>query len=257
MGAHTFENTVMNPDAKAAFDYAHSEAKYQNGHGGYSGTIAEKPGYRILSRTPLAGDELADFIEKRTGDNDKWGPAFAVPLAKVTKGKTTTKTVTVRAKSKEEARELAATKIRKSRKGDVRVGITGAKRAGSTHSNKVRRKKHGGKPKIKWSWSLDGDLYDTAIEAAKAAEAYLTELVKRADREKWGYLGTESYTVFPVAVLVGNDGTVTKNSKRPVAYTVTIGRNDKTATWEVTAEVQSIKVERTIAGWVFFGYASS
>ncbi len=256
MGAFSFENTVMNPDVRKAFDHAHSEAQYQRGHGGYSGTIAEKPGYHILSRTPLAGDELADFIQKRTGDNDKWGPAFAVPLANVTKGKTTTKTVTVRAKSESEAREAAAAKIRKSRKGDVRVGITKITRTGSSHSNKMRRKKHGGKVKVQWAWSDRQPLHDTPLDAAKAAEEYLATSARNLDAKGIEVHYTE-YRVFPVVTLVGNDGTTRSYNKEPVAYTVTIGRNDKTATWEVTAEVQPIKVERTIAGWVFFGYASS
>lgn len=251
MGACSFENTVMNPDVRKAFNHAHDQAQYERGHGGYSGTIAEKDGYRVLSRTPMAGAELADFIDSRLEENDKWGPAFAVPLAKVTKGKTTTKTVTVRAKTESEARQLAAAKIKKSRKGDVRVGIKGIERKGSDspHTLKVRKQRLLKQtPKVRYK--SGPQRFKTLPEAMKHAEDRARRAIERGETRF-----NNKFDVVPMLVAVV-DGKEQELGHVSSAGRVTIGRNDRTVAWEVTAEVQSVKVEKTIAGWVFFGYAS-
>ena len=49
MGGTTFTQTVVAPDAATAFSRASEEAAWEYGHGGYTGTIAEKPGYRMLA----------------------------------------------------------------------------------------------------------------------------------------------------------------------------------------------------------------
>lgn len=254
MGANSFVNQVAIPDVREAFRRAVEGARWESGNGGYSGTIAEKGSYRILSREPLSGGELREFIDRRIDDNDKWGPAFAVPFSRVTEGKATTKTVTVRAKNEREARSLAAAKVRKRRKGSVAVRIKSVKCSGSPHSNKVRRKKHGGRAKVKWAWNVGAvernDLYDTALDAAKAAEAHLTRMVAESEsRGESSIFGGQDFTVFPVAVLEGGKGRA--------AYTVSIERNNKTVSWEVSVTVTPTKVEPGVAGWVFFGFASS
>jgi len=50
--------------------------QYMNGHGGYSGTFAEKPQLRIIRGmyNPTTEDEA---YEHCSNENDKWGPAFA------------------------------------------------------------------------------------------------------------------------------------------------------------------------------------
>jgi hypothetical protein len=45
MGATTFYAVGKGKNASEAFDNAYQEAKYEYGHGGYSGTVAEKPGF--------------------------------------------------------------------------------------------------------------------------------------------------------------------------------------------------------------------
>ena len=47
MGATTFQTKATGKDANEAFHNAVEEAYYWNGHGGYSGTIAEKSGYDL------------------------------------------------------------------------------------------------------------------------------------------------------------------------------------------------------------------
>ena len=82
MGASEFDVTVSATTAEKAFSAAVEEARYESGHAGYTGTIAEKHSFKILSngcRNPL------DFIEKVVEDEshgygDKYGPALCVCL---------------------------------------------------------------------------------------------------------------------------------------------------------------------------------
>jgi hypothetical protein len=49
MGASTFITTAKGTTAQEAFDAAREEARYEHGHGGYTGTIAEKRTY-VMTR---------------------------------------------------------------------------------------------------------------------------------------------------------------------------------------------------------------
>ena len=53
MGAQDFTATAKGKTAKEAFSVAVEDAAYENGHGGYTGTIAEKRSFKI--ETPPAG----------------------------------------------------------------------------------------------------------------------------------------------------------------------------------------------------------
>jgi len=99
MGATTFYNSVRKIEGQTAgqaFDNEREEAQYENGHGGYTGTIAEKDGI-TMSRKPDDIDvddwinELDDFDEddrdnehyyelKRDFNtyDDKWGDALCI-----------------------------------------------------------------------------------------------------------------------------------------------------------------------------------
>lgn len=97
MGATTFFNTADKSHYKSANDAFYSakeNAQYEHGHGGYSGTIAEKDGFRIVN--PPTGMSVRDFIraiEDYDGESsdvnptvreawkiydDKWGPALCI-----------------------------------------------------------------------------------------------------------------------------------------------------------------------------------
>jgi len=45
MGAEVFYNKVKGTNAKECFKDEHKQACYDHGHGGYSGSLAEKGGY--------------------------------------------------------------------------------------------------------------------------------------------------------------------------------------------------------------------
>lgn len=109
MGAEYFTHTAKGASASAAFDQAVTDAHYDYGHAGYTGTIAEKDGFVLYEPLPgityaelahvadLATDasygvnteaaraEVLRMFGPRQGDDlinradgDKWGPACAV-----------------------------------------------------------------------------------------------------------------------------------------------------------------------------------
>ena len=83
MGAQVFTTTAKGSDARNAFIGAVREAQYECGHGGYTGTIAEKDGFTVI---PLKeGHEPYEYAYELSDDcdprvNDKWGPAGCFEL---------------------------------------------------------------------------------------------------------------------------------------------------------------------------------
>jgi len=91
MGACDFYVVAKGATADKAFASAVSDAKYESGHGGYTGTIAEKHSFVMI---PFA-DSAPDPATNRSlamayagamvseGDprvDDKWGPAGCISL---------------------------------------------------------------------------------------------------------------------------------------------------------------------------------
>jgi hypothetical protein len=83
MGADSFTYKIKGKNAKTAFMNAVAEARYDHGHSGYTGTIAEKNDYVMIplpeGKDPLKyAYELIDDADKRI--DDKWGPAGCFDL---------------------------------------------------------------------------------------------------------------------------------------------------------------------------------
>jgi hypothetical protein len=81
MGAEQFVNYSLGKNAKDAFKSAKEVAQYERGHGGYSGTIAEKDSFKMV--TPNAGESPSECVHRCSDDpnhfsDDKWGPAGCV-----------------------------------------------------------------------------------------------------------------------------------------------------------------------------------
>ena len=98
MGASAFSNyAALDEDRKTVtqvFRKALEEACYQHGHGGYSGTLAEKSSVSLRQEKAMTNTEAQDFVYGASdassddnsdgGDieqNDKWDDnAYAVPI---------------------------------------------------------------------------------------------------------------------------------------------------------------------------------
>lgn len=84
MGASEFIIYATGSSAKRAFASATEDARWEDGHGGYTGTIAEKNDFVMCSSETFSSREDAyQFANKllEEGDSridDKWGPAGCV-----------------------------------------------------------------------------------------------------------------------------------------------------------------------------------
>jgi hypothetical protein len=81
MGGCTFWNRATGKTAAEAFASVTEAARYEHGHGGYSGTIAEKHDFVMLA-VPKGTDPIAYSKTDEALDqvDDKWGPAGCVAL---------------------------------------------------------------------------------------------------------------------------------------------------------------------------------
>lgn len=104
MGAEQFNHIAKGESMTQAFNNAREEAFYWEGHGGYTGSIAEKHGFiRVDLPEGTTVDELIEliesssYIEKASEElitalgqtkalnvvetyNDKWGPAIGIEI---------------------------------------------------------------------------------------------------------------------------------------------------------------------------------
>lgn len=86
MGAVPFFNDSSGPTLKEAFSNSVQQAQHMHGHGGYSGTIAEKSSVTEIPRAEVPDSmnpidyarQLIDEDDSRV--SDKWGPAGAIKL---------------------------------------------------------------------------------------------------------------------------------------------------------------------------------
>jgi hypothetical protein len=82
MGANTFVQSARGKTAKDAFVNAVQDACYEYGHGGYTGTLAEKHSYVMIGKVAdedaahTLAYELIDASDHRI--DDKWGPAGCI-----------------------------------------------------------------------------------------------------------------------------------------------------------------------------------
>lgn len=90
MGAETFTNLIAGTDVQDAFVRGTEEAAHEHGHGGYTGSLAEKGEYTIITHTPLVEVEAYALASRLIDANDpriddKWGPAGAIPVVSDTR----------------------------------------------------------------------------------------------------------------------------------------------------------------------------
>jgi hypothetical protein len=84
MGAQQFYTWGRGKTAKDAFNQAVSDARYEHGHGGYTGTIAEKFEF-VMIKVP-EGTDPHEYAEKLVESDDsriadKWGPAGCIKVS--------------------------------------------------------------------------------------------------------------------------------------------------------------------------------
>lgn len=86
MGAQEFSNLVPGDTVREAFSKGVDQAAWEHGHGGYTGSLAEKHSYVVINPGKVYSKEdafeLSDKLLEDDDDrvNDKWGPAGALEV---------------------------------------------------------------------------------------------------------------------------------------------------------------------------------
>lgn len=85
MGAYEFYTSASGETAEDAFAEAVSNAQNYYGSGGYTGTIAEKTEFVMVSQIPMTVSDGQAMARKLIDESDpriidKWGPAGCIPL---------------------------------------------------------------------------------------------------------------------------------------------------------------------------------
>lgn len=114
-GGDSFYQMGTGADVAKAFRHAVTEARYEYGSRRYTGSLAEKQEYTIRSRDPRTKAEAYKFAQDDIERNNKWGPAFAIPVTEEKVLQTEKVTVTVEARNEADAL----------RQGRLRIKATG------------------------------------------------------------------------------------------------------------------------------------
>jgi hypothetical protein len=81
MGASAFKTIANGKTAADAFGTARSDALYMEGHGGYTGTIAEKSGFTMRrSGIAMTRPQALAFAEDDIQSNEKQADAYCVAI---------------------------------------------------------------------------------------------------------------------------------------------------------------------------------
>lgn len=83
MGAAQFTTIAVGKDAKEAFASATSDARYMSGHGGYTGTIAEKSDFCLFTLRDDIGvrvSQIANWALDYRGSDDSMRPEVPAAL---------------------------------------------------------------------------------------------------------------------------------------------------------------------------------
>ncbi|WP_030571010.1 hypothetical protein [Streptomyces aureocirculatus] len=85
MGAIDFYTPATGPDLTTAFNAARSHHRWEYGHSGFTGTVAEKDTVVLIDEPRRSEQEATARAEQLVHADDpriscKWGPAGALPI---------------------------------------------------------------------------------------------------------------------------------------------------------------------------------
>ena len=78
MGATDFSAKASGTTARKAFKQARDDAAFEHGHGGYTGTIAEKHNFEMIAA--LEGETIRETVDRLIESHDKFAPAFCLDM---------------------------------------------------------------------------------------------------------------------------------------------------------------------------------
>lgn len=241
-GAEEFEVYVRGTNADRAFSEAQDDGQAESGSRGYSGTIAEKPGYRFLQDEPVTQDQARDLIDDAPSD-DKWGDAWALKIGEEKVVATKDATIKVKARNAHAAqkavKELVKSKT-KVRRGAKLVVLTGWR------SDPVRP---GGMPELVKAKGTQAGFVVAETEQRYPTLHTDTHALKRSKKEAVAQL-----KAILKKARKGAKFSIWKIQEQDT-FTVTAD-SSKLPSWEIPVIIKQVQVGKPI-GFIFWGSASS
>lgn len=250
-GGTDFIDFIKEPNPDKAFRTLVQKSRFESGHGGYTGTIAEKSDFVIKDRSGLTKDEADDYAYRLVDKNDKWGPAWAVAVVESKDLGIKDVTGTVKAKNPGDARDLATQEIKTKAKlkDEMSLSIKRLDVALTKDGGKVPVTKIDPSSVVPESWGIrtvypSREVHDTIVYSQhfSSKEQALAEIQNRLSKP---------------------DARSRAEGTKIVIYKVTpisgiqVGLAAKLPTWEYKAQVSISQKGKNIIGWVFFGMAST
>ena len=264
MGAEYFVTSAAGASLEDAFSDAVHAARHEYGHGGYTGTLAEKGSFIVIDRTLRSLSDACAYAESLYDDPrlDKWGAAGAIPYLKdQAPASTRTVRVTVTVPGPELTEQAiwdAVTAKAPGRKGETITTV----RIHQPWNNddlppiepkwRTTAQRTKGEAVTRYYWSdsrgtplAGGEGYASLADARKALVDHVAQVTDRSLM-----LPLRSVTYGIVAVTRRDDGADLTQVSRELVSTKVTAEVTYTTPAPVPAHSQP-------DGWVLFGWASS
>lgn len=242
-GGTGFENFGKGTDPAKIFRELQDDARYERGSGGYSGTISEKYGFELRSKTPMSMRSAREFASKDRDENDKGGPAFAVPVAESKVKSEKEVVLKVTAKDQYAANEAAKQQIQ-AKAPQAEVSFTS-----------TTKLKEGALPTLSAEAPPGVKMYEVTYPDGKALahEPVVSSSKKEAiDAFKKMIINAPYWA----ERIVKPGAKFLLLEKRPLKTISVVEVSTKLPMWEVKAKVSVVETG-PIIGYLFYGWASS
>lgn len=253
MGSTTFSEYVEGTNARMAFDEGVLRAATEHGHGGYTGSMAEKgsDGFNVLHAVPVslaAARAMADdFLEKEDERvNSKWGPAGAIAVGP-SESRSTDLVIQapflIDYSTVERWRPLVDAKA-KLKAGEEITGCRVAEIDLDGVKFKISHRATEGKAVTRYIFG--GQRWEHGLPSQAAARAAAAEALANLQRGFFGG-GITNATLEVTAVTRREDGSALVVAERVITQTKA----------RITVEISTVpKSTDKVTGWLFFGWAS-
>jgi len=234
MGAHTFQATSKESDARAAYEKLVDDAFITNGNDAYNGTISTTRGFRVVTGKPVSPAAAEMLAATRISGLSKWGTCEAVAVGR--SSKTVTKTVSVTFTPTNNSGITLTLDMVAQAAGMDAGRIESFEIIDSKPVHTFTKRTGGAKNKI-WTTSRGGS-YPTKAAAYAAAKKWLQE---RGQNYGNTIAGDETVEVVQKTVSSPEAGLTRTLTGWKVKIRLTVAKSD----------------ERTFDHWLFYGWAAS
>lgn len=241
-GAESFRNFGRGTDAKQVFNNLVDQAAHESGHGGYTGTIAEKHDFKIVA-PPMTIEQARKKADEMADKSDKFGPAFAIPIVGKSDEKVLDLNEVYYATTSQEAADALTKDLEEKYKG-LSFVVRELKAIVEKSSNVTLRVKSKQKPVVSFEYRIGWNTQRRNIPDIRSAIENL-----KADVEAMRVAGKED---------LPKEITIEANIANPAAVVIdVVQRSQKGNKYRLTGKVVVSKPSSNIEGYYFFGEASS